>query len=327
MSLVRPEEVVTPSMLVNARPIIAAISEFFRRNRLSSILDQVNPLAEIDNLRRLSVMGTGGVSRERASFSMRDIHTSQYSRICPIRSPEGQNIGLVTYLTLYARINPYGFLEAPFFKVVAEKKGNKTRMKVTDEIVYLTADDEEDYFITHADVSRDGIYLVDNWLPARHRGKFIEVDAEKIQLIDIIPRQVVGTSASLIPFLQHDDGTRALMGTHMQCQAVPLVKPEKPLVGTGMESLVAQSMGWVVKSPVNGLIASADADHITIEVTNKKDRESLEEKRYGVGVPAYTRPEILNWQGKKYSVPKILLSGNHKKVEAWRERHKRRAPL
>jgi DNA-directed RNA polymerase subunit beta len=278
MSLVRPEDVATPSTLVNARPIIAAVSEFFRRNRLSSILDQVNPLAEIDNLRRLSVMGTGGVSRERASFSMRDIHTSQYSRICPIRSPEGQNIGLVTYLTLYARINDYGFLEAPYYKVVAEKKGGKGKMKVTKELVYLTADDEEDYYITHADVERDGEYLADDWLPARHRGKYLEVDAEKIQLIDVIPRQVVGTSASLIPFLQHDDGTRALMGTHMQCQAVPLVKPERPLVGTGMEDVVAESMGWVITSPIDGIVASSDANHVTIEATTKQERDALADR-------------------------------------------------
>jgi DNA-directed RNA polymerase subunit beta len=275
MSLVKPEEVVTPSVLVNARPIIAAVSEFFRRNKLSSILDMVNPLSEIDNLRRLSVMGTGGVSRERASFSMRDIHTSQYSRICPIRSPEGQNIGLVTYLTLYSRVNPYGFIEAPYLKVVPETVGGKTRMKVTDEVVYLTADDEEDFYLTHADLKRDGDYLVDSWVPARFKGKYTEVDAEKIQYIDIIPRQVVGTSASLIPFLQHDDGTRALMGTHMQCQAVPLVKPETPIVGTGMEKMIAESMGWVIVSPCDALVASADADHVTLEVKDKKDLESL----------------------------------------------------
>ena len=269
MSLSKPDELISPSALVNARPIIAAISEFFRRNRLSSILEQVNPLAEIDNQRRLSVMGTGGVSRERASFSMRDINASQYSRIDPIRSPEGQNIGLVTYLALYAKINEYGFIEAPYFKVVPETKAGKTKMKVTGEIVYLQADDEEDYYITHADLPRDGQYLATDWVPARYKGKFTEVDVNKIQYIDIIPRQVVGTSASLIPFLQHDDGTRALMGTHMQCQAVPLVRPEAPVVGTGMETIVAESMGWAVRARFPGTVVSSDASHITIKVDNK----------------------------------------------------------
>lgn len=265
MSLIHSEEPPTAGALINPRPIIAAVSEFFRRNRLSSILDQVNPLSEIDNLRRLSVMGTGGITRERASFSMRDIHTSQYSRICPVRSPEGPNIGLVSYLTLYTRINDYGFLEAPYYKVAPQKKGNKTLMKVTNEVEYLTADDEEQYFITHADVERDGNYLAKDWLPARHEGKYIEVDASKIQYIDIIPRQVIGTSASLIPFVMHDDGTRALMGSHMQCQAVPLVNAESPVVGTGMEAAVAESMGWAIRSLVDGKVTFSDANSITIK--------------------------------------------------------------
>lgn len=269
MSLAKKEEPPTASSLVNPRPIIAAISEFFRRNRLSAILDQVNPLAEIDNLRRLSVMGAGGVTRERASFSMRDIHASQYSRICPIRSPEGPNIGLVTYLALYARVNEYGFLESPYFKVVAETKDGNTRMRITDEIVYLTADDEENHYITHADIARDGDYISSNWLPARYNGKFIEVDTNRIEYIDIIPRQVVGTSASLIPFLQHDDGTRALMGSHMQCQAVPLIRPDAPVIGTGMETAVAESMGWVVRARFDGEVISSDADHITVRVDKK----------------------------------------------------------
>ncbi len=269
MSLAKKEEPPTAGSLVNPRPIIAAVSEFFRRNRLSAILDQVNPLAEIDNLRRLSVMGAGGVTRERASFSMRDIHASQYSRICPIRSPEGPNIGLVTYLALYTRINQYGFLEAPYFKVTPESKGGKTRMRITNEIVYLTADDEENHYITHADIARDGDYLANDWVPARYNGKFIEVDAQKIEYIDIIPRQVVGTSASLIPFLQHDDGTRALMGSHMQCQAVPLIKPDAPIIGTGMENPVAESMGWVIRARFDGEVISADSNTVTIKVDPK----------------------------------------------------------
>ncbi len=273
MSLAKKDRPLTPGRLVNPRPVIATVSEFFRRNRLSSILDQVNPLSEIDNARRVTVMGTGGVSRERASFSMRDIHASQYSRICPIRSPEGPNIGLVTYLALYARINEYGFIEAPYYKVEEIEKDGETKMRITDEIVYLTADDEEDFYITHADISRKDGFIDQDWVPARYKGRFMEVDATKIQLIDLVPRQVVGTSASLIPFLQHDDGTRALMGSHMQCQAVPLIKPEAPLVGTGIETEIAQSMDWVVRARFDGKVVESDSDKITVQVKDEHQEE------------------------------------------------------
>jgi DNA-directed RNA polymerase subunit beta len=265
MSLTKTDEVLTPSSLVNARPLVATISEFFRRNRLSTILDQNNPLSEVDNLRRLSVMGSGGVTRERASFSMRDINASQYSRIDPVRSPEGPNIGLVTYLALYARINEYGFLEAPYLKVIKEEKNGKVRMKVSDEIVYLTADDEEDYVITHRGVHIDDDgYILDEWVPQRFANNFIEGPVENVQYIDIVPRQVVGTSASLIPFISHDEANRALMGTHMQCQAVPLVKPQAPIVGTGMEGAVAEAMGHVVRARHKGVVESVSADKVVI---------------------------------------------------------------
>lgn len=271
MSLVKPEESVTPVQLINARPVIATISEFFRRNRLSTILDQTNPLAEIDNLRRLSVMGTGGVTRERASFSMRDINASQYGRICPVRSPEGPNIGLVTYLSLYTRINQFGFLESPYRKVEAIKRGNKTVMKVSQDITYLPPDDEQNYYITHAGIKiNDKGEIQDSWVPARYRGNFIELPAEKVQYIDVIPRQVVGTSASLIPFIAHDEANRALMGTHMQCQAVPLIRPQSPVVGTGMEGEVAESMGWVVRATHAGTVIAVDANSIVIEL-NKSE--------------------------------------------------------
>jgi len=259
MSLVKPEESVTPVQLINARPVIATISEFFRRNRLSTILDQTNPLAEIDNLRRLSVMGTGGVTRERASFSMRDINASQYGRICPVRSPEGPNIGLVTYLSLYTRINKYGFLESPYRQVM--------KKHVAKEITYLPPDDEQNYYITHAGIEMDkNGNIVPDWVPARYQGNFIEVPTEKVQYIDVIPRQVVGTSASLIPFIAHDEANRALMGTHMQCQAVPLIHPQSPIVGTGMEGKVAESMGWVVRASHGGTVISVDANSIVLEL-------------------------------------------------------------
>jgi len=270
MSLAKPDELPTPAAFVNPRPIISAITEFFRRNRLSSILDQVNPLSEVDNLRRISVMGPGGITRERASFSMRDIHSSQYSRICPVRSPEGPNIGLVTYLALYSRINAYGFLESPYLKVEHIEKNGKMTHKVANEVIYLAADDEEDAYITHAGIGRDGDIITQNWVPVRYRGKFIEADIDKVQYIDVVPRQVVGTSAALIPFIQQDEGTRALMGTHHLTQALPLVKPSAPIVGTGMEAITAQGMGWVVTSAFDGEVISVDGNHISLKLDAKE---------------------------------------------------------
>jgi DNA-directed RNA polymerase subunit beta len=267
MSLTKTDEILTPAALVNARPLIATISEFFRRNRLSTILDQTNPLSEIDNLRRLSVMGSGGVTRERASFSMRDINASQYSRIDPVRSPEGPNIGLVTYLSLYTRVNHFGFLEAPY-RPVKEKNG---KMVIQDEIVYLSADDEEDAKITHASIDIDGKGVItQEWVPIRYMNDFSEGPATEVQYIDVIPRQVIGTSASLIPFIAHDEANRALMGTHMQCQAVPLLKPDRPVVGTGMEEAVATAMERTVRARHAGVVSYVDAQKIVIDLDKKE---------------------------------------------------------
>ncbi len=271
MSLTKADEKITPASLVNARPIIATISEFFRRNRLSTILDQTNPLSEIDNLRRLSAMGPGGVTRERASFSMRDINSSQYSRICPIRSPEGPNIGLVNYMALYTRVNEFGFLEAPYRRVIKVEQGSKTRMKAIDEIVYLSADEEEEYYITHAEVKTDeNSYLTEEWVPVRHKGEFLEAPVEQVQYVDLASRQVVGTSASLIPFIAHDEANRALMGTHMQCQAVPLLRPESPIVGTGMERAVIESMERSIRAKHDGKVTYVDATKVEIQVSQKE---------------------------------------------------------
>ncbi len=278
MSLTKTDEILTPAALVNARPLIATVSEFFRRNRLSAILDQTNPLSEVDNLRRLSVMGTGGVTRERASFSMRDINASQYSRICPVRSPEGPNIGLVTYLTLYAQINKFGFLEAPYLKV----KKVKDKMKLTDEIVYLSADEEEDYKITHQGIEiNDRGYIKDAWVPMRYMNRFIEGPATEVQYIDAVPRQVIGTSASLIPFIAHDEANRALLGSHMQCQAVPLLKPQEPIIGTGMEAAVATSMNRTVKARLPGKVVYVDADRLEIKLnaTDSKKAQDLDKQK------------------------------------------------
>ncbi|HSX49048.1 MAG TPA: DNA-directed RNA polymerase subunit beta, partial [Candidatus Saccharimonadales bacterium] len=264
MSLVSPDDLVNPATLINARPLIASLNEFFRSNQLSTILDNTNPLSEIDNLRRVSVLGPGGINRERASFSIRDVNSSQYGRIDPVRSPEGMNIGLVTYLALYARINEFGFIEAPYR--VVEKK------KLTDKIVWLTADDEERYHITHLgiNIDKDG-NITDERVAFRFNGSFSEGSSKLIELIDYTPRQVFGASASLIPFLSHDEGNRALMGSNMQCQAVPLLNPSSPVVGTGMEGEIASAMRRVVRSPYDGVVTYVDADSIELKLNKPVD--------------------------------------------------------
>src|SRR3989344_4916076 len=306
MSLLSQDQEISAASLVNARVVIAAINEFFRSSQLSQILDQINPLAEADHLRRLTVMGTGGIARDRASFSIRDVHHSQYGRIDPVRSPEGQNIGLVTYLALSARINEYGFLETPYRKVVKENG----KLKVTNELVYLSADDEEEMYITEATVETDknGV-ITQSRVPLRYRGSFFEGDANLINLIDITPQQIVGASASLIPFLAHDDANRALMGSHMQCQAVPLLRPQAPLIGTGMEKIVADNMARTVRAPFGAEVTYVDGDRVEIQ---GKDGTKVEfkVKKY-VNSPAKTsysqRPVVT--VGQKLKEGDLILEG------------------
>ena len=272
MSLISPDDKPLPANLINARPLIAALNEFFRSNQLSTILDDTNPLSEIDNLRRVSVLGPGGINRERASFSIRDVNSSQYGRIDPVRTPEGPNIGLVTYLALYSRVNEYGFIEAPYRKVEKIKKNGKISVKISDDIIYLSADDEEDYYITHSNLNIDSRgYIKDARVPFRHKGTVTEGLVELIDLVDITPKQVVGASSSLIPFLSHDHGNRALMGANMQCQAVPLISPESPLVGTGMEKSIAEGMGRFVKALTDGEITYVDAEKVEMSVKKPID--------------------------------------------------------
>jgi len=275
MSLISPDDKPQPQNLINARPLIASINEFFRSNQLSTILDDTNPLSEIDNLRRVSVLGPGGINRDRASFSIRDINSSQYGRIDPVRSPEGPNIGLVTYLALYAKVNEFGFIETPYHKVEKIKKGNKTVARVTNETIYITADDERDQHITHSGVTvdNDGV-ITDARLAYRYHGDFLEGSADLVDLIDVTPRQVFGASAALIPFLPNDHGNRALMGSNMQCQAVPLVAPTSPVVGTGMEGVVAEAMGRVIRADYPGIVEYADSDRIEVKLDKKIDVNS-----------------------------------------------------
>jgi DNA-directed RNA polymerase subunit beta len=270
MSLISPEDKPLPATLINARPLIASLNEFFRSNQLSTILDDTNPLSEIDNLRRISVLGPGGINRERASFSIRDVNSSQYGRIDPVRTPEGPNIGLVSYMSLYTKVNEYGFMETPYRKVEKVKSGSKTKVKVTNEIVYLAADDEEEFYITHSGVDTDSRgYITDGRVPLRHKGSVSEGRVELVDYVDISPRQVVGASSSLIPFLSHDEGNRALMGSNMQCQAVPLVTPESPVIGTGMEASIAEGMMRFVKARHDGTVTYADADRIEVDLRGK----------------------------------------------------------
>lgn len=310
MSLITPEVPVTIAGLINARPIMASINEFFRTSQLSTILDQTNPLSEIDNLNRLTVMGTGGISRERAAFSIRDINSSQYSRICPIRSPEGPNIGLVTYLALYSRVNEYGFLEAPYRKVAQSKRGVKTATKATEEIVYMSADDEREHYITHSGVLNEADQsITDERVPVRYKGDFLEVEKEKVEFIDVVPRQVVGTAASLIPFVSHDEANRALMGTHMQSQAVPLVNPHSPIVGTGMEAVVSGVMGRVIKAPEDGDIIYADADKVVFK--GKKSGEityKIDSFQRTSQATAYTQRAMVE-TGQKVKTGDLLVDG------------------
>jgi len=278
MSLISPNDRPLPATLINARPLIASLNEFFRSNQLSTILDDTNPLSEIENLRKVSVLGQGGINRERASFSIRDVNSSQYGRIDPVKSPEGPNIGLVTHLALYARINEFGFIETPYRKVTKSKNGRKMKVMVTYETVYLTADDDEDYYITHSGIGIDEKgYISDNRVPLRYKGSFIEGPADLVDLIDVTPRQVIGASASLIPFLAHNEGNRALMGSNMQCQAVPLVSPETPIIGTGMEAEAAKGMGRMVQAVHAGRIEFADADKIIVKLDKKAEASNEED--------------------------------------------------
>ncbi len=305
MSLTAADQEVTPGGLINAKPVIAAINEFFRSSQLSSILDQVNPLSELDHLRRLSVMGAGGITRDRASFSVRDINHSQYGRIDPIRSPEGQNIGLVTYLALYARINEYGFLETPYRKVIKEKD----RPRVTDDVIYISADDEEDFHITEATVATDEKgFIVEDRIPLRYRGSFYEGEAKVVSLIDISPQQIFGTSASLIPFLANDDANRALMGTQMQCQAVPLLRPHAPIVGTGMERIVADNMGRVFRAPEEGVITRVDGKGLVLKGKNGEYKYEIKKFVHSPQGTCYSQTPVVGID-QKVSKGDLLVDG------------------
>jgi len=307
---IQEAEKATPNALINIRPVVAAMKEFFGGSQLSQFMDQTNPLAELTSKRRLSALGPGGLSRERAGFDVRDVHHSHYGRICPIETPEGPNIGLIGSLATYGRINEYGFIETPYRKVkrtvaaddkdiateipdadvttktgtvvlkrgkaftkeaIAELKKQKAaafpiRPRVTDEIVYLAADEEEEHHVAQANAKLDAKgYFVDERVPARFRDSFPEARPNQIEYMDVSPKQVVSVATALIPFLEHDDANRALMGSNMQRQAVPLLEPEAPTVGTGMEAKAALDSGQVLTAKVAGVVTSVTSERIQVE--------------------------------------------------------------
>jgi len=257
-------DTVMPQDLINAKPAAAAVREFFGSSQLSQFMDQTNPLSEITHKRRLSALGPGGLTRERAGFEVRDVHPTHYGRICPIETPEGPNIGLINSLATYARVNKYGFIESPYRRVV---KG-----KVTDEVVYLSAMEEARYIIAqaNAELAPNGTFTED-LIVCRHAGDVELVPPEKVDLIDVSPKQLVSVAAALIPFLENDDANRALMGSNMQRQAVPLITAEAPLVGTGMEEVVARDSGAAIGARRTGIVDQVDATRIVIRATEETD--------------------------------------------------------
>jgi DNA-directed RNA polymerase subunit beta len=253
-----------PQDLINAKPVTAAIKEFFGSSQLSQFMDQNNPLSEITHKRRVSALGPGGLTRERAGFEVRDVHPTHYGRLCPIETPEGPNIGLINSFACYSRTNAFGFIESPYRKVI---KG-----KVTNDIIYLSAIDEGEHIIAQANAVLDKSgKFADDLVPVRHNGDSALMSPERIDLMDVAPQQVVSVAASLIPFLEHDDANRALMGSNMMRQAVPVLKPEKPLVGTGFETIVAGDSGVCVVAKNNGIVENVDAARIVVRVTDSKN--------------------------------------------------------
>ena len=293
-------EVSTPKSLTNIRPLVGAIKEFFSSSQLSQFMDMQNPLAEITNKRRISALGPGGLTRERAGFEVRDVHNSHYGRICPIETPEGQNIGLISYLTTYAKVDEYGFIETPYRKVL--KTG-----EVTEDYIYLTADEEADYYIAQANEVIDG-KLANEHVVARKGGETVMVERERIELADVSPKQIVSIAAACIPFLENDDASRALMGANMQRQAVPLLNPHSPYVGTGIERKIAKDSGAAVLAEEDGIVTYVDASSIVISNENGDHEYKLEKFiRSNAGTCINHRPIVNN--GEEVKVGDIIADG------------------
>ena len=294
-------ETVTPKTLINIRPVTAVIKEFFGSSQLSQFMDQVNPIAELTHKRRLSALGPGGLSRDRAGMEVRDVNPSHYGRICPIESPEGQNIGLITSLASYAKVDEYGFIQTPYRKV--ENK------KLTDIVEYLTADQEQDLYISQATVNvNDDLEITDDVVAGRLNGENVLIPADKVDYIDVSPQQVVSITTSLIPFLEHDDATRALMGANMQRQALPLLTTEAPYVGTGVEYIAAKDSGAVVVSKSDGIVDYVDAKKIVVRNAKGTDTYELANfERYNQGETFNQKPIVRS--GDKVKRGQVIADG------------------
>lgn len=263
---VSESDALTPAALVNPKPLVAAIKEFFGSSQLSQFMDQTNPLAELTHKRRLSALGPGGLTRERAGFAVRDIHPSHYGRICPVETPEGPNAGLIGSLATFARVNKYGFIETPYYKA------ENGRVRYDLDPLYLTADEEDDCRVAPGDVATDEEgYIIGDTIPVRYRQEFSTTGPEQVDYVAVSPLQIVSVATSLIPFLEHDDANRALMGSNMQRQAVPLLRPERPLVGTGLEAQTARDSGMVVVSRTHGQVVYVDATLIKVKVSGQPE--------------------------------------------------------
>ncbi|RYG07422.1 MAG: DNA-directed RNA polymerase subunit beta, partial [Caulobacteraceae bacterium] len=256
-------DTVMPHDLINAKPAAASVREFFGSSQLSQFMDQTNPLSEITHKRRLSALGPGGLTRERAGFEVRDVHPTHYGRICPIETPEGPNIGLINSLATHARVNKYGFIESPYRRV---KDG-----KAQNEVVYISAMEESKYTIAQANIELKDGEIVEDLVPGRINGESQLLIKADVDMMDVSPKQVVSVAAALIPFLENDDANRALMGANMQRQAVPLVQSDAPLVGTGMEAVVARDSGAVVVAKRDGVVEQIDGTRIVVRATNEQD--------------------------------------------------------
>ena len=297
-------DVVTPQTLINTKPITSSIREFFGSSQLSQFMDQTNPLSELTHKRRISALGPGGLSRERAGFEVRDIHYTHYGRLCPVESPEGPNIGLISALSSFAIIDEYGFVETPYRKI------DKKTGKLTDEVVYMPADEEDKYIIAQASepFDKNGKFVNDR-IKVRHKEEITEVDKSQVDFVDVSPKQLVSVAAAMIPFLEHDDVKRSLMGSNMQRQAVPLLKPEAPIVGTGMEYKAARDSGITVDAKSDGIVEKVTADEIVVR-TKKDELETYrlrKFKRTNGGTCINQRPVVA--KGEKVKAGDILADG------------------
>ena len=296
-------DVATPQTLINIKPVVGALREFFGSSQLSQFMDQINPLAELTHKRRISALGPGGLTRDRAGFEVRDVHYTHYGRLCPIESPEGPNIGLISSLSTFAKINRYGFIETPY-RVIDKATG-----KVTDDIIYLTADEEDKYIVAQANEPLDEENrFINKRVKIRHKDDILEIDRDKADLMDVSPKQLVSVATAMIPFLENDDAKRALMGSNMQRQAVPLIRAESPIVGTGIEYKAAVDSGIVILAKNDGVVSYVSADKIIVDTKTGKDEYHLiKYQRSNQGTCINQKPIVL--KGEKVKKGDVIADG------------------